>query len=468
MKPLRVVLNIVLSLALLAAAGWAVWWMAAHLREPPSRERPRVVPKVLAPRIRARADQRVRIVGYGSARPRVQLEIAPQVGGTVVEKAAGYLSGKTVRAGQVLFRIDPTDYRLAVERVEKRTELLHAQRAKLAQDEKNLQASRKIEAEQRDLAQRQVDRVRRLLERGAASDNELDIATQSLLSRQAQLQTLLNQLALIDPQRAQIDAELASAGVELKQAQTNLSRCVVRSPVTGRVLSCSVEVGEQVTAGAPCGRLYGTGVAEVPVSIAAGDLEWLDERLLEAPGGDGAGPEGRMAARVEWQRPGGQRTIAWDGWVERIEAGLEAETRTATLVIRVDNVLARSAGGGSAGRTPGPMLEMNMFCKVTILGRKLPKVYVLPRQAIRPDRSVYVVVGGRLGRRPVKVARFTAEDAMILPGGGIRDGDRVVIAPVPKAVIGMAVEAVDALPSGGGTAPAAPGAPRGRPQETRR
>ncbi len=86
-----------------------------------------------------------------------------------------------------------------------------------------------------------------------------------------------------------------------------------------------------------------------------------------------------------------------------------------------------------------------MFCKVTVLGKKLPEVYLLPRQAVLPDRSVYMVVEGRLAKQPVTVGRYSGEEAMILPEGGIRSGDRVVINTMATPVIGMTIEAVDSM-----------------------
>ncbi len=88
-----------------------------------------------------------------------------------------------------------------------------------------------------------------------------------------------------------------------------------------------------------------------------------------------------------------------------------------------------------------------MFCKVTVLGKKLPEVYILPRQAVLPDGSGYKVVDGRLAKEPVQVGRFAGEEAMILPGAGINRGDRVVINTIAKPVIGMTVEAVDSITS---------------------
>lgn len=491
----RLAVNMLLVVLVLAVAGSVTGWLLVHRREAPLRIPRQPDPKVVAPPVHPRIDERVRIVGYGSARPRVAVDITPQVTGILVERADNFRSGKYVEHRQVLCRIDETDYRLAVERADKRIALLAAQLARLDQEEKNLQESERIEHERRNVARRTVDRLLQLREREAASDNQVDTARETLLAREAGLQTIENQLRLIGPQRQELEAQLASAKVELEVARTDLARCLIRSPVAGRVLECEVEVGERAAAGVACGKLYGTDIMEVPVSIPAGDLEWIDPELLEiCKHGSAGAPDERIEALVEWQQPDNGREVTWRGCVERLEAGLEAETRTASLVVRVKNPRPRTAIAGKEVGNPNgeadeaspnegkPMLEVNMFCRVTVLGKQLAKAYAVPRSAILPDGTVYVVenvrpqwtlrwrlgflplgdtdrvLRGTLAKRPVTVARLSNEEAMILPEGGIGDGDRVVTRPIPKPVIGMAVQVIDEPSSSASEEPVTPAA----------
>lgn len=422
---MRLVINVVLSVAVLCGAVLGVWWLTEHQKEAAQRVAERVVPKVVAPAIKARRDEHVKVVGYGSVEPKIRVNITPQVSGIIVEKSDNFISGKYVSAGEVLLRIEETDYALAVERVEKNIELLKTQVERLGQEELNLEKSARIERERLELGQSQVDKVTRLLERKAASDNELDMARETLLAREVQLQTIENQLALIGPQQRQLEAEIGSAEVELKQAGTNLARCVIKSPVVGQVLGCDVEVGEQAGAGGVCGQVYGTRIMEVPVSVAYSDLEWIDKGLLVGKG---------IKTLVEWERPGSGENISWQGYVDRIEAGLEAQTRMASVIVQVENP------GQNEGKA---ILEANMFCRVTLMGKKMAEVYILPRQAVRPDGSVYVVNSGKLNKKAVTVARMGGEEAMVLPGGGLNEGDKVVISTMSKPVIGMTVEATE-------------------------
>ena len=435
----HVVVSFLLVLLILSAGSGIVVWLIATRPEPEQDRPQRPVQTVLAPPVRAERDYRVPIVGYGSARPRVRLQVVPQVAGEVVAKAPAFLSGEHVRRGQVLCEIDRTDYVQARDLARRQIDLLEVKLERLEAEKGNLEASGEIEQRRVKLAGEQLDKARQLLSRGAAGQNDVDSAEEAMLLRKTQLQAILNQIVLIGPQRKGLLAEVAVAKVQLAQAETAIARTKVTSPVTGRVLSCSVEVGERVAVGQVCGELYGTEIMDVPVPVAAGDLDWLDRPggAASAPAG-GPGRAGKdVAATVQWHQPDSDREIAWQGRVDRIEAGLAAQTRTATIVVEVRNP---PPDGGAT------MLDLNMFCKVTILGRTLPEAYVLNRSAILPDRkSVYVVNSGRLQRREVEVARLAGEEALLRPGGGIQEGDRVVLGYVPKPVLGMRVDAVDSL-----------------------
>jgi RND family efflux transporter MFP subunit len=446
---LRIILNVILVVVVLAVAAGGAAWLLSHRREPPQSPPKRVVPVVVAPPLTPRTDHRVEIEGLSSVRPRTEVVIAPEVTGRIVERAANFFNGMYVREGQLLLRIDETDYRLAVQSLEEQIALTEADLQRLDREEENLKASEEIERQREKLAERKMEKIRRLTEAGAATENELDAATEALLARRAQLRSIRNQLRLIPPQQAQLEASLARTQVELSQARVNLQRCVIRSPVTGRVRRCDVEVGERVTAGAVCGEIYGTDVMELPVSVPAADLGWIDAELLEqCKRGEAA--EGLIPARVRWSDPGSGRTETWEGCVRRVEAGLEAETRTATLVVCVAN----PAPFGNAANDK-PMLDVNMFCRVIVLGKRLEKVFLLPRTAVLPGQEVYVVNDGRLKRRAVRVARMNRDEAMVLPGGGLEEGMRVVIGPVARPVPGMQVRAVDRLADNGEPTPTA-------------
>ena len=440
----HVLVNIVAIVVVLLLTAGGIIAFVVTLKEPEIKPRREAVRIVVAPPIRARLNHRVLIKGTGSARPKVQLDISPLVAGKVVEKADNYLSGKAVRAGQMLFKIEKTDYAQALAAAKGRVAQLAAQLAQIEQERANLNALEKIETDRLAIARQTYEKARKLLGRGAGSQSEVDNAQEVMLARKLQLQNVINQTALIAPRLAQLQAERTLATVEQDKAQTALDRTTVTSPVTGLVLNCKVEVGEHVQAGGVCGEVYGTDVMEVPVAVPASDLQWIDPTALKALIGSSNGADDRLNAAVASRRGKDEQPLIWSGTVDRLEAGLEAQTRTATLVVQVTSASLPGRDPDAPRRT----LDRNRFCDVTIDGRVVPRAFILPRRAVQPDGTVFLANDGKLTRRAVTVARWTDNEVMILPGGEIKEGDRVVTKNIPPLpVLNMPVKAVDALPS---------------------
>jgi multidrug efflux pump subunit AcrA (membrane-fusion protein) len=462
----KVLINVGLVVAVLLAAGLGAAVMIGNRREPKrSRPAPATV-RVLAPPVAAARDHSVRISGYGSARPKVRLEISPRVSGRIVAKSERFLSGRTVRRregaeGDILFRLDAEPFQLAVDNAKRSLDVLASKQQSVLQERKNLQANERLETDAVGLDKKQLERVQELFGQGVATDNEVEKAEGALLATRMKLQATQNQIALIPSRLAELDAEIAAARVKLRQVELELRYTEVECPVAGRIISSGVEVGDDVQAGKVCGEMYGTEQMEIPVSIPSSELRWLDPAAMRACiefGGSDENPP-CIPAAVEWAEAGTDRVVTWEGFVCRIEAGLEAQTRTATLVVLVDN---RQQPPPPAGEAP-TLLDLNMYCKVAITGKTIPRAYLLPREAIQNGRFVYLAEkaeeaegaenkappGGepasnpeafRLARRDVRIARYTDGTALLLPDGGLTDGDRVILNVLAKPVLGMRLD----------------------------
>ena len=205
----RLLVNVLLIAVVLGAATGVVAYLVYTKDKPDQAEPQRVVQTGLAPPVKALRNHRVRIVAYGSARPRISLDIAPQVAGEIVGKSDDFLSGKHVREGQVLYEIDPTDYVLARDSASRQIDLLQTKLAVLEQEKVNLAESEKIERRRLDVAASQLERTRSLFARGGAGQTDVDSAEEAALMRKTQHRTILNQLALVEPHRKQLEAEIA-------------------------------------------------------------------------------------------------------------------------------------------------------------------------------------------------------------------------------------------------------------------
>ncbi|MFW6010777.1 MAG: efflux RND transporter periplasmic adaptor subunit [Gemmatimonadota bacterium] len=161
------------------------------------------------------------ITATGSVRARRQVNVSSDIMGRVIELNVD--EGDEVERGRVLLRLDPSQTQAAVARA--RAALSRA-RSQVAQQQANL-----IQA------QRDLQRVRQLRDR----DPDL-VSVQRLQDAETQ----------VDVQRALMEAAehgVEQAEADLQEAEEQLSRTTIRSPISGRVTRLEIEEGETVVVG---------------------------------------------------------------------------------------------------------------------------------------------------------------------------------------------------------------------------
>ncbi|WP_129778373.1 efflux RND transporter periplasmic adaptor subunit [Peristeroidobacter soli] len=168
------------------------------------------------------------------------VEVRARVSGVIVERS--YREGQPVKAGDLLFRIEPDNYRAAHEQAGAEVQM---QRAAITQ------------------ARSDYERAKALVAEGAVSKREYDQAEAAFLRAQG---------------------GLAAAEAAQKIARLNLDYTEVRSPVTGVASKEAVTVGNLVNGAATAGGDLLTTViqadpAYVEFSIAEAELLRLRELL---------------------------------------------------------------------------------------------------------------------------------------------------------------------------------------------
>ena len=200
------------------------------------------------------------------------VQITPQTGGTV--RKVLHDDTDVVKKGDVLAVLDDGNYVLAYERA--KNELIQAVRQNRQQNAATSQAGAQVALRRADLARAQDDLRRRsaLAESGAVSAEELAHARAAVSQAQAAVKAAL---AEESSARAALGGQVAlreqpavqTAVSRLKDAWLNLQRTQIRAPVDGQVAKRSVQVGQQVAAGAPL-------MAVVPLSDV-----WVDANFKE-------------------------------------------------------------------------------------------------------------------------------------------------------------------------------------------
>lgn len=332
-------------------------------------------------------NRRAEIHSTGTVQPSRQISIIAQVGGMVNKLSSQCVAGGFIKKGDLLFAINDADYRL--------------------NEEQALAVVAKAEA---DLA----------TARGKAEVARLE------WERFGDQTAAVNPLVLHEPQLKTSEANLAAAKAGLAKAQLNFSRTKVRAPFDCLILSEELGVGLTVRAGSPVAKIVGTDEAEVIVPLPLAELPWC---VIPRADRDTLGSPVTLTATL------GGHQYSWQGEIVRGLGEIDSKGRMARLAIRVNDPYRLKNNNSKFD------LAMGMFVDVTIHGHPINQVVALPRKAIRPESTVWLMdKEQKLRLRKVTVARFTDDEALI--SEGLVPGDQVVLTTLNGAADSMILRPV--------------------------
>jgi HlyD family secretion protein len=222
-------------------------------------------------------ERRVRPDGSGTIEA-TQVDVAPEVAGRLVEVPVS--EGSPVQAGDVVARIDASDYELQRDRARGEREQARAQVDLVAagarsEDVEATRAHVRSAQAAFDLAEANRTRIEALVSSGAATARQGDEARTASEQAAASLDAAQETLAKMlrgsreeEVRAAQARLDQATAALEL--ADRAVADCAVTAPIEGVVTTRIRDVGEFVTVGAPI------------VTISRLDQVWLSIYVPEA------------------------------------------------------------------------------------------------------------------------------------------------------------------------------------------
>ncbi|MDX9912863.1 MAG: efflux RND transporter periplasmic adaptor subunit [Phycisphaerales bacterium] len=309
------------------------------------------------------------------------VQLRARVSGFLIER--GFEDGDTVEQGQVLFRIDPQPFEVALRRAEAGLKAAEAQLVR---------------------ADQQVLRFQELAELQQAAANELEQAQEA--QRIA--------VALVETQRALIE-----------QARLDLDYATVRSPISGVIGARFQDVGNYVGPGADA--LLATVRKVDPLyarySVSERDsLRWqrmTEEGLLNTTNIEDLS--------VEIVLPDGQE-FPHRGHIDYVDVAVDPSTGTTVIRSVVPN--------------PDHALRPGQFVHVRLLGIVRKGALVVPQSAVlqTPNgAAVYVVDdAGKAQMRPVVLDDWADKDWIV--SSGLAEGERVIVDHLVQIRPGASVE----------------------------
>ncbi|MBN2447596.1 MAG: efflux RND transporter periplasmic adaptor subunit [Phycisphaerae bacterium] len=321
--------------------------------------------------------ERAVIQAMGTVIAAKEIVLQPRVSGIIRTLHPALVPGGRIRAGEQIATIDAADYEVAVRQAEAALDRAKAQLLS---------------------ADLELARIEGLQAHRATNKKELDDA---------------------ETTKAAAAADVAAAQATLDKARLDLSRTVLTAPFSCVVVDESIDVGSLVSAQMEIATLVGTDEYWVRTSIPVDQLQWIDLT-----------PDAGSPARVS-QRLGSGAVSAWDGRVVRLLGDLEPQGRMARVLVSVPDPLGNVDPAG----VHRPLL-MGAYVDVTIQGRELSDVFSIGREELRDGDNIWLMNDkDELEIRAVDVV-FRGRE-LVLIGGGLRSGERMVTSDIASPITGM-------------------------------
>ena len=337
-------------------------------------------------------------------------EIRPQVGGIVHKRL--FTEGAKVKAGQVLYEIDPASYEVA----------LAAAQAQFAKARATLKTAQANAARNAELVK--IDAISR-----QANDDSQAAAAQ-----------------------AQSDVAVAAAAVEA--ARINLGYTRIKSPIAGQTATSTITPGALVTANQAAALTTVSQIDPLYVDVTQSSAEVLrlkndlaSGRFRQADGQGGKSGEARVAILLD-----DGSTYAHAGRLQFSGVTVNPSTGAVTLRAVVPN--------------PDGLLMPGMYVRAVLEAGVNDKTLLAPQQAVTRDPtgnpSVLVITPeDKVERRRITTGAAVGNRWEVL--SGLSAGERVLVDGAQRARPGQAVKPVPWEPKAPGKAAAA-SAPASAPQ----
>ena len=426
--PAMTLLRVACGLMLAAVAS-----LSAGCRDAPKVERPPEPVKVTAV---VQRDVPIYIEWVGTTVGYVTAQIRARVSGYLISQK--YKEGTLVKAGDLLFEIDPRPYQIALNQARATLDTAKSQleqsRAQVAQVEADLQ---RAEATQKK-TELDVSRYTPLAARGSVSQQELDDAVQNnlanLASVAAQKANLLNAKANV----TKTQAEISRAQATLADAELNLSWTKVTSPIAGIAGIKNADIGDLIATSTTLTAV--SLVNPIYVQVAVAEQEYMRWRQR----GGNPNDVGDKKGQLEMTLSDGS-TYPYPGTAEIVDRQVGATTGT----INVRGVFPN----------PNDLLRPGQFAKVRTVVEVKQGALLVPQRAVRDLQGQHEVVtvgaGDTAEIRKVKVGDRVGTLWVI--SEGLKPGERVIVEGIDKVRSGEKVKPLPADPEPQGQ-PAKPAA----------
>ena len=329
-----------------------------------------------------RAQLAMHVESQGIVAPRTRTRIISEVSGLVLDVADAFVVGGTFKAGDMLLKLDPTDYEVALQRAEAKVISFKALM--------ELENARSVQAEK-------------------------EWGMTGRPTSEAPL------LALRRPYLLEAEANLLQAKAEVRQAEIKLSKTIIRASYAGMVSEKLADIGQFVTMGTAIGETFAIDFVEIRLPLSEKDLTMMDG----------------LSSQVELRKKQITLTGTVDGIVTSWLATLARSEGVVDELSRSQYIVARVADPyGLDDNDRQVPLRVGTFVKASIQGKVLKDVFKVPRSALLEGSRIGLVDDQAL-LKIISVEVASTDDNHYYISEGLQDGHQIVTSALGTPIEGL-------------------------------
>lgn len=381
--------QIIIPIVILAA-GIAAMAVFSSMKKPPEEKAEVDNTPIVAVESISVAPMTLEVNSYGMVKPKYETELVAQVNGEIVELSDVFVRGGFVKEGQLLARIDPSDYQAA---------LIDAQ-ATMATARAALET---------ELAQ------------GKVAEREWKLITN----------TSPTELSLRKPQLAQELARVKAAQASVLRAERNLERTEIRAPYNAMIDSRNIGLGSFVSVGSKIGHVLGTATAEIRLPVADNQLAFLVKTESTKQG---------VNAAVDLIGTYAGQDTQWQAIIARSEGVIDSKSRMSYLVAEINDPYLLNSSNNSSD-VP---LRFGSYVNAKIMGYDISQATLVPRYLVVNGKVAILDNESKLHYAVIDIVR--QQGSHVIVTNGLQDGDQLIVSALDYPVDGMKLAlASDAL-----------------------
>ncbi|MBW8185465.1 efflux RND transporter periplasmic adaptor subunit [Shewanella nanhaiensis] len=294
-----------------------------------------------------------KVNSYGVVNAKYETELVSQVNGEIVFLSDTFVRGGFVKKGDILARIDSSDY-----------------------DADLIDAEAKLASARATLVQEKAF--------GKVAEEEWKRIKDGVPT----------ELSLRKPQLAQELAKLNSSEAGLKRAKRNVERTIIKAPYDALIESRNIGLGSYVSMGTKLGKVLSTHKAEIRLPLADKEIQYLVNKGKDA--------DVTLVADL-----GGSKQ-EWVGKIVRSEGVIDSRSRMTYLVAEVIDPYGLESDKSE--------LRYGTYVTANIAGTDAGDVVVMPRHLVINGQIAILDSDKKLRYKDVNVIRQSGAEVVISDG----------------------------------------------------